>query len=365
MIVPSRVSIPVRPLSTNRITRHARLVRQTFAGAILVAGPATVSAQTCIVPASGIVSQRPFRELSGVAWDPVLQLAIGVRDERLDYPGYEIFAFDLNTLGDDGCHQAFPLLSNSLSREFQLDDLEAITRLPTGDFFALSSLSLDRVPSPRDRWSRFRGVRFTLNAEGGAPTVASLEWISSDSRPNLREWMISSSGRNWQDHDYRGRAEAGGINVEGLTHTADGQLILGFRAPLGGGPSALVLFLQTGAADAAPQTVRWDSIDVSGLPGNDEERERGVRGMTRISQASEPDRYAIVVGHTGPRHDRLRIVLWQPSDGTVLDRGELPDGYVGEGITLIDVDGDRLEILLLDDLRGSALRMWIDAWSND
>ena len=38
--------------------------------------------------------------------------------------------------------------------------------------------------------------------------------------------------------------------------------------------------------------------------------------MTRISQAGDPDRYAIVVGHTGPRHDRLRIALWQLSAGT-------------------------------------------------
>ena len=83
------------------------------------------------------MAERPFRELSGVAWDPVLQLAIGVRDERLDYPGYEIFAFDPNTVGDDGCHRALPLLSDSLSRVFQLDDLEGITRLPTGEFFAL------------------------------------------------------------------------------------------------------------------------------------------------------------------------------------------------------------------------------------
>jgi len=359
------VSIFTGPARKSRIVIHSALVCRIIAGVIVLASPANAAAQTCIVPETSITAQRPFRELSGVAWDPVLQLAIGIRDERLDYPGYEIFAFDPNTVSDDGCHRAVPLLSGSLSREFQLDDLEAITRLPNGDFFALSSLSLGHVPSPRDRWSRFRGVRFTLTTQDGSPTVDRIERISSDSRPDLREWVISSSGRSWQDNDYRGRAEAGGINVEGLTHTADGQLIVGFRAPLGGGPSALVLFLQTGAADVAPQTVRWDSIDVSGLPGNDDERARGVRGMTRISQAGEPDRYAIVVGHTGPRHDRLRIALWQPSDGTVLDRGELPDGYVGEGITLIDRDGDRLEILLLDDLLGSALRMWIDDWPND
>ena len=345
------------------LVRSVRLVCQCFAGAILVAGPATASAQTCIVPASGIVDDRPFRELSGVAWDPELQLAIGVRDERLDYPGYDIFAFDPSAVGDDGCHIALPLLSEDLSQRFQLDDLEGITRLPTGDFFALSSLSLDHIPSPRDRWSRFQGVRFTLTTQDGSPAIDHIERISSQSRPDLREWVISSSGRSWQDNDYRGRAEHGGINIEGLTYTPDGQLIVGFRAPLGGGPSALVLFLDIGSADDAPQTVRWDSIYVSGLPGNAEEKDRGVRAMAPIPQpAGEPDRYVVVLGHTGPRHDRLRLVLWQPSNGVVQDRGELPDGYVGEGITVIARDEDRLEVLLLDDLRGHALRMWIDDW---
>jgi hypothetical protein len=321
-------------------------------------------ATTCISPADGLVPNRPFRELSGLAWDPALQLAIGVRDERRDYPGYEIFAFDPEMVGADGCHTALPLMSDSLSARFQLEDLEGVTRTDDGVYYALTSLSLDRLPSAlRDGWTRFQGVRFTVGRSGGRPAVDSMGRLSANRRPDLREWVISSSGRDWTANAYRGRAESGGINVEGLSWNSDGSLMVGFRAPMDPGPSAPVLTLRVPAPDSQPQAIGWSAIDVARLPAsNKEEQQRGIRAMARVPGAGTPERYVVVVGHTGPRHDNLRLVLWEPSSGAVLDRGVLPDGFVGEGIAMVDIRDNRLDVLLVDDLRGDALRLWIDGW---
>jgi hypothetical protein len=265
---------------------------------------------------------------------------------------------------DGGCHRALPLLSESLSTHFQLDDLESITRTPEGVYYALTSLSLDRVPSPtRDRWTRFQGVRFTITQVEDQPTVDSIERISANSRPDLREWVISSSGRDWPNDAYRKRAESGGINVEGLTWRADGSLLMGFRGPLDAGPSAPVLALRVGSPDSQPTAIRWTAIAVAGLPAaNKEEQERGIRAMAHIPGAGAPERYVVVAGHTGSRHDNLRLILWDSSSGLVQDRGPLPDGFVGEGIAVIGERDGRLDVLLVDDLRGRALRLWIDSW---
>jgi hypothetical protein len=321
------------------------------------------SAPTCITPVDGLVASRPFRELSGLAWDPVLRLAIGVRDERLDYPGYEIFAFDPDAVGADGCHTALPLLSDSLSASYQLDDLESVTRTADGVYYALSSLSLDHVPSPqRDRWTRFQGVRFTLAEADGRPIVSYIERLSADTRPDLREWVISSSGRVWSANAYRGRADHGGINVEGLSWKSDGTLLLGFRAPLDAGPSAPVLSLRIPSPSTPPETAGWTAIDVSSLPAsNKEEADRGIRAMARMSSIN-PDRYVVIVGHTGPRHDRLRLLLWDLPSSAVQDRGPLPEGFVGEGLAVLDETNRRLNLLVVDDLRGGALRLAIDSW---
>ena len=325
--------------------------------------PQHQTSTTCIVPVDGLLPNHPFRELSGLAWDPVLQLAVGVRDERLDHPGYEIFAFDPNTVGPDGCHTALPLLGETLSAEFQLDDLESLARADDGVYYAMGSLSLDRVPSPdRDRWTRFQGVRFTLAIQQGRPSVDTIEQLSADNRPDLREWMISSSGRDWTHGAYRRRAEDGGINVEGLAWRSDGTLLLGFRGPLDSGPAAPVLSLDPPETGQPPRTLAWTSIDVSGLPAsNKEEQQRGVRGIVRIPQTS-PEQYVVVVGHTGGRHDRLRLLLWEPVSGTTQDRGALPEGFVGEGIAILDAASGVLNALLVDDRRGRALRLAIDAW---
>jgi hypothetical protein len=338
------------------------LRRTALVAGILTCTAGSATSQTCIVPIDGL-GPRPFRELSGLTWDPVLQLALGVRDERRDYPGYEIFAFDPDAVNAQGCHTALPLLSDSLSDAFQLDDLEAVTRTGEGVYYAVTSLSLDRIPSPtRDRWSRFQGVRFTVTIRDGRPVIESIQRVSANSRPDLREWVISSSGRDWSPEAYRGRAESGGINVEALSWSSDGSLLLGFRGPLDPGPSAPVLRLRVTSPDAAPEPLGWTYIDMSTLPAsNKEQGRRGIRAMARIPDRSD-ETYVVAVGHTGPRHDPLRLVLWNPVTGAVLDRGSLPDGFVAEGAAVLEEVSGNLTVLLVDDLQGRALRRSVPSW---
>lgn len=50
--------------------------------------------------------------------------------------------------------------------------------------------------------------------------------------PNFRDWLISKSGYRWTGEAVRGRAEGEGINVEALSATGEGNLVIGFRDPL-------------------------------------------------------------------------------------------------------------------------------------
>ena len=50
--------------------------------------------------------------------------------------------------------------------------------------------------------------------------------------PNFRDWLISKSGHTWTAEETRGRAEAEGINIEALSITDAGTVMMGFRGPL-------------------------------------------------------------------------------------------------------------------------------------
>lgn len=114
----------------------------------------------------------------------------------------------------------------------------------------------------------------TLRPAGGAPA-------------RLRDAIIASdAGREWQLGQAAAKAPeaAGGMNIEGLAHTGDGTLLIGFRNPLRAG-KALVLPLLNPADVVAGQAPRFGAAVALDLGG------RGVRAMSRTS-----DGYLVVGG---------------------------------------------------------------------
>ena len=310
-------------------------------------------------------------EPSGLAWDPGLQMAVGVSDRGPKTPGYELFAFRPDLVGPTNQITAQPLLTRQQSSRFQLEDLEGLTRTDDGEYFAIASLSLHPSKPARDRWTRFQAVRFRLEPGPHGPKLVGLRRLSEGRRPDLREWLISSSNRAWPNEAYRKRAEYGGINVEGLASAPkaeDGStiLVVGFRGPLElvtpSGLAAPVLFLRL-VEDESTETLEalaWKGINVSLLPGSREQKRRGIRAMERIPGTS---RYIVVLGREGGPRDRLRLVLWDPQAQALQDRGELPDGFRAEGVAVISRRGDKLEVLLVDDRKCAVLTPTVDAWN--
>ena len=310
-------------------------------------------------------------EPSGLVWDPGLQMAVGVSGSGPETPGYEIFAFRPGLVDANDQITAQPLLTRQQSSRFQLEDLEGLTRTDDGDYFAITSLSLHASKPAEDRWTRFQAVRFRLEPGPHGPKLVGLRRLSEGRRPDLREWLISSSNRAWPNEAYRKRAKQGGINVEGLASAPgaeDGStiLVVGFRGPLDlvapSGLAAPVLFLRVVEEESTEvlEATAWKGINVSLLPGSGEQKRRGIRAMERIPGT---DRYIVVLGREGGPRDQLRLVLWDPQAQALQYRGKLPDGFVAEGVAVLSRQNDKLEVLLVDDRKGAALALAVDAWN--
>lgn len=159
-------------------------------------------------------------------------------------------------------------------------DLEAGTRV--GDrIYWMGSMGRDRKGRPAPARDRF----FATDIEPGGALPA-LRPVG-DAPARLREAIIASeAGREWQLGQAAVKAPeaVGGLNIEGLTHTGDGALLIGFRNPLRAG-RALVLPLLNPADVIVGQAPRFGPAIALDLGG------RGVRAMARTA-----DGYLLVGG---------------------------------------------------------------------
>lgn len=294
---------------------------------------------------------------SGLQWDPTLRILVGVGDNRKAAPGYEIFALAPERIGPGKpAARATPLLSVAQSQELQLDDVEGITRDESGLFTAICSLSLDDAPSaPDDRWTRFQGVTFriTKGPDGRVLLSGRPRQLSKSRRPDIREWLISSSGRSWAFEEYAGRpASTGdvqdrGIDVEGLATGPGGELMIGLRGPLDSGSSDAALVLPVMVSGNRPDdpnrdgltAAGWMRIDTRHLSGSSQQKRRGIRGVDRIPGTDKE--YVLVLGHTGPRIDPFRLAIWRPDELTpttrLVEKAELPIRHAVEGVTVTEI----------------------------
>lgn len=165
-------------------------------------------------------------------------------------------------------------------------DLEAATRIGERIYW-IGSLSRDRKGRPAPHRDRLfaTDIAKDIATESTPPTLLP---VGKAPVPLLDALVASDAGRSWLLADAARKApEApGGLNVEGLTHTAEGALLIGFRNPLREG-KALVLPLRNPAQTLegkAPEFGEAIALDLGG---------RGVRAMTRVA-----DGYLVVGGPT-------------------------------------------------------------------
>lgn len=159
-------------------------------------------------------------------------------------------------------------------------DLEAGTRIGERIYW-IGSMSRDGKGRPAPARDRF----FATDIDHGS-TPPKLRPVGN-APVHLRDAIVSSdAGREWRLAQAAGKApEApGGLNIEGLTHTDDGALLIGFRNPLRAG-KALVLPLLNPREVVAGQAPRFGHAIALDLG------RRGIRSMTRTA-----DGYFVVGG---------------------------------------------------------------------
>ena len=161
-------------------------------------------------------------------------------------------------------------------------DLEAAARVGERIYW-IGSLSRDgkgRAAPARDRFFGtevdHRSTPPVLRPAGAAPAHLLDAVLDSDAG---RDWRLADAARKAPE-------APGGLNVEGLTSTADGALLIGFRNPLREG-KALVLPLLNPAQVIEGRRPEFGGAIALDLGG------RGVRAMTRVA-----DGYLVVGGPT-------------------------------------------------------------------
>ncbi len=168
--------------------------------------------------------------------------------------------------------------------------------------------------------------------------------------PNFRDWLISKSGENWTAEATRGRAEGEGINVEALSGTAGGNLIIGFRGPLSGRGGALALEIKMPASpEDEPVLVRRHLLPPLDAPHIPKGAARTLRGMRPAP--GEPGEYYVLLGPIGYEKEEVVLAHWNANTGTLSKATLLPKGFVAEGVAPIG-DG---KVLVVDDLKAMIL----------
>lgn len=163
-------------------------------------------------------------------------------------------------------------------------DLEAATRIGERIYW-IGSLSRDGEGRPAPQRDQF----FATDIHRSSATLPTLRPVGAGPVKLLDALLASEAGRAWQLTDAARKAPEtpGGLNAEGLTHTADGALLIGFRNPLREG-KALVVPLRNPAQVIAGQSAEFGQALALDLGG------RGVRAMARAA-----DGHLVVGGPTG------------------------------------------------------------------
>lgn len=293
-------------------------------------------------------------EPSGVSWSKRYKKAIVVSDNYNDLlkqnaSHYAISYFDLK--GNSPTIHVKPLLTPKQAAEFPLYDLEAVT-LQGDRLYAIGSLSLHGRNPERDRWERYQFVQLDLQQSESADDLIASNLSHVTKRwPNFREWLIYRSGYPWSEEAIHGRAEGEGINVEGLSTTSSGTLILGFRGPRSPQGGLLALEIRPPLSpDQEPVLVGKYSIRPLDSTRIVKDSPKTLRAMVEVT--SKPGEFYVLVGPKGYEKEFLILAHWNANTGKLAKATPLPEGFVAEGIARSDYTG---RLLLVDDRNGKIL----------
>lgn len=290
-------------------------------------------------------------ESSSAAWSKRYRKAIVVSDNFNDLAEqgaghYVIAYFELDADGDE--IPVEPLLRPEQIEEFRLYDLEGVTLI--GDrLYAIGSLALHGKNPKRDRWERHQFLQMDLEEKGGRLRAANLAHVAGR-WPNFRDWLISKSGHEWTAEEVRGRAEGDGINVEALSATSDGNLLIGFRGPLtaNGGTLALEIKLPP-TVDDEPVLVKAHVLAPVDLPHIPKGAAKTLRAISMVP--GKPGQFYVLLGPKGYEKEVLVLARWNANTGKLTKATLLPKNFVAEGVT--PIPGDK--VLVVDDLKGMVL----------
>ena len=290
-------------------------------------------------------------ESSSAAWFKRHQKVIVVSDNFNDLAEqgaghYVISYFGLDADGEE--IPVEPLLSPEQAEGFRLYDLEGVTLI--GDrLYAIGSLALHGKDAKRDRWERHQFLQMDLEQSDGRLRAINLTHVT-DRWPNFRDWLISKSGHEWTAEEVRGRAEGDGINVEALSATSDGNLLIGFRGPLtaDGGTLALEIKLPP-TADDEPVLVKAHVLTPVDRPHIPKGAAKTLRAISMVP--GEPGQFYVLLGPKGYEKEELVLAQWNAKTGKLTKATLLPKNFVAEGVT--SIPGDK--VLVVDDLKEMVL----------
>jgi hypothetical protein len=295
---------------------------------------------------------RPIKiESSSAAWSDRYRKVIVVSDNTNDLVEHQAanYAMAYFSLEGDGTDiEAYPLLSPKQAEDFRLFDLEGVT-LDGDRLYAIGSLALHGKDPGRDRWERHQFVQMDLVETENGLGVANLVHVASR-WPNFRDWVLSKSGVEWTGEETRGRAEGVGINVEALSITDSGNLLIGFRGPQSAEGGALALEIELPeSVDEEPVLVKHHIIPPVDVPHIPKGAAKTLRAISKIP--GQPGEYYVLLGPIGYEKEAIVLAHWNSETGLLTKETQLPTGFVGEGVS--PLPGDR--VLVVDDLKAMIL----------
>lgn len=242
--------------------------------------------------------------------------------------------FSLVTIRADGTTGSTPLNTDADSPLAKLDDLEGITTDSAGFIYAITSHSRNNAGA--EKKSREKLIRFRIEGDRVAvPVVIN----------GLKAALTAAHPILTAAADMLEVKTAGGLNIEALEMTPEGQrLLVGFRSPLLN-RRALVASIENpteifAAGSAIRISPRLDTLDLGG---------HGIRGMSYIPALTG---YLVISGPVAKERSQFQLWFWSGLQSDPPRRITVP-GVAGfehaEGVSPAVIEGQQRIVLVSDD----------------